>query len=85
LRQAVRLIPPDAPTAASLSVGGNVSTRRIVVNFPTIGPATWVIAGPKTGLDTPRVFQRRLAMLRSSPNWKVVFSRQGVEVFHRVS
>ena len=49
LRDAVDLIPAGVPTSASLSLGGNVSTRPVVVNFPMIGKATWVIVGPQTG------------------------------------
>jgi uncharacterized membrane protein len=85
LRHAVHLIPAGAPTSASLSLGGNVSTRPIVVNFPMIGRATWAIVGPQTGLDSARAYKRRLAELRSSPRWKTVYSSDGVEVFHRIS
>jgi uncharacterized membrane protein len=86
MKRAVMLIPPDAPVSASISLGGNVSERRVVVNFPAVAGADWVIVGPTTQLDidSRTALQPRVRELRSSPNWQRVFSEDGVQVFQRL-
>jgi uncharacterized membrane protein len=84
MHRAIRLIPADAPTSAAQSLGGNVSTRHVLAVFPSVARANWVIVGPLTSIDHREAFHRRLVELRSSPNWKRVFNRSGIEVFQRV-
>jgi uncharacterized membrane protein len=85
MQRAVKLIPPDARVSASISLGGNVSDRRVVINFPDVTTADWVIVGPKTQLDidSRTAFQPRIKELRSSPRWERVFAESGVQVFKR--
>lgn len=83
IRRALHIIPPKAPVSASLSLGGYVSTRREVANFPLIGQARWVIVGRKMSVDSPRRYKRVVARLNASPRWKTAFHSSGVTVFER--
>jgi uncharacterized membrane protein len=95
LRDAVALIPPGAPVAATNEAGAHLSERRRILLFPRLGGplwlggAEWVVAaggtadeGRKT-LWTDRIPQRLAAMERSG-HWREVFDRDGVRVYRRV-
>ena len=84
MRRAVGLIPPDAPVSASLSLGGDVSARRVEIDYPAVAGARWVIVGGLTKLDSPQAFHRRLIQLRSSPHWKTVLDQSGITLFARI-
>jgi uncharacterized membrane protein len=83
MRRAIRLIPPTASVSATQSLGGNVSTRRVIATFPSVSRADWVITGSLTSIDDRRLFKRRIAELRSSPNWVTEFDQSGILVFRR--
>jgi uncharacterized membrane protein len=85
MKRAVKLIPSDASVSASISLGGNVSARRVVLNFPSIAKADWVLIGPTTQLDidSRTALKPRIKELRTNPNWQRVFSESGVQVFKR--
>jgi uncharacterized membrane protein len=87
MKRAVKLIPADARVSASISLGGNVAERRVLLNFPSIGKADWVLIGPTTQLDidSRTALQPRLKELQSDPNWQRVFFDSGVQVFKRRS
>jgi uncharacterized membrane protein len=85
MKRAIELIPPSASVSAAQSLGGNVSTRRVISTFPAVSRADWVITGPLTTIDDRRAFKRRVAELRSSPNWTIEFDRSGIQVFRRRS
>jgi ABC-2 type transport system permease protein len=83
MRRAIRLIPPNASVSAAQSLGGNVSTRRVVAIFPSVARVDWVIIGPLTSIDDRQQFRRRVAELRLSPRWTTEFDRSGIQVFRR--
>lgn len=86
--QALKLIPPGVVVSAGNGFGAHLSDRRRILSFPFVQDATWVIADelqPSYAdrvADTPAATQ--LAWLRGNPDWRLVFSQQGVLVFHRV-
>jgi uncharacterized membrane protein len=85
MKRAVKLIPPDARVSASISLGGNVAERRVLLNFPAVAGADWVIVGPTTqlDLDSRTALKPRIRELEMSPRWQRVFSDSGVQLFKR--
>lgn len=87
--QAVALIPPRAVVSATNSLGAHLSDRRRVLSFPKLSDATWVAADetrPSYGdRPAPLPSARNLVNLRRSPSWRLVFERDGILVFRRVS
>lgn len=82
IRAALKLIPPGVPVSASQTLGAYVSERRSVALFPTLGRASWVIAGAKVE-DDPPTFGRTIRHLRTNKAWKTVFDSAGIVVFER--
>jgi uncharacterized membrane protein len=87
--RAVELVPDRAVVSVSNSLGGHLSARRRVLSFPNLADASWVaVDETQPGyLDrvAPLPFAARLAQLRRNPNWRLVFERDGILVFHRRS
>lgn len=83
MRHARMIIPADAPLSATRSLGGDVSARRVVLVFPAVARADWLLVGPRSPLDQKLAFQHRLGAVRSSRNWQLVFNESGIEVFKR--
>jgi uncharacterized membrane protein len=86
---ALRLIPDGAVVSATNSLGSHLSARRRVLSFPYIEDAQWVAAdetqpGYADRWD-PLATATDLARLRRNPNWRLVFSEDGVLVFRRQS
>ena len=86
-RRAVELVPRDAPVSATNSLGAHLSERRRIFSFPILREATWVAVDTSrlTYLDSLRGERARpaLAALRSDPEWRLVYARDGVLVFRR--
>jgi uncharacterized membrane protein len=87
--RALRLIPGDAVVSATNSLGSHLSDRRRFLSFPVIRDAEWVAAdetqpGYADRWD-PGAAAADLARLRRSPDWRLVFSEDGVLVFRRTS
>jgi uncharacterized membrane protein len=87
--KAVSLVPDGVVLSVSNSLGAHLSARRRVLSFPRILDATWVavderIPGYADRL-APLPYAERIAALRRNPAWRLVFERDGVLVFHRVS
>jgi uncharacterized membrane protein len=85
--RALRLIPADAPVAATNSLGAHLSERRKIFSFPFLDGAEWV-AADETSPGYPDRMQPlptaiRLARLRRDPAWRLVFEEDGVLVFRR--
>jgi len=85
--QALRLIPANAVVSATNSLGGHLSARRRILSFPYVQDATWVAADetqpsyPDRLEPLPTAVQ--LSWLRRNPEWRLVFERDGILVFHR--
>jgi uncharacterized membrane protein len=87
--RALRLIPDDAVVSATNSLGSHLSARRRFLSFPAVRDAAWIAAdetqpGYADRWD-PGATARDLARLRRSPEWRLVFSEDGVLVFKRKS
>ena len=84
---ALRLIPPHAVVSATNTLGAHLSARRRVLSFPYIQDATWVAADetqpgyPDRLEPLPTAVQ--LSWLRRNPEWRLVFERDGILIFHR--
>jgi uncharacterized membrane protein len=85
--RALRLIPDSAVVSATNSLGSHLSGRRRFLSFPYIEDAQWVAAdetqpGYADRWD-PLATATDLASLRRNPDWRLVFSEDGVLVFKR--
>ena len=87
--RALRLIPDGAVVSATNSLGSHLSGRRRFLSFPYIQDAQWVAAdetqpGYADRWDPPATAEA-LVRLRRNPNWRLVFSDDGVLVFKRTA
>jgi uncharacterized membrane protein len=87
--RALSLIPQDAVVSATNSLGAHLSARRRVLSFPFLQDARWIAAD-----ETAPGYADRLAPLptavqlswvRRNPEWRLVFERDGILIFQRVS
>jgi uncharacterized membrane protein len=86
---AVSLVPAGAVVSSTNVLGAHLSARRRVLSLPKLGDATWVVADETRSSYADRVAPlpsaAALARLRESPDWRLVFSEDGVLVFHKSS
>jgi uncharacterized membrane protein len=84
---ALRLIPPHAVVSATNTLGAHLSARRRVLSFPYIQDATWVAADETQPGYADRLAPLptavQLSWLRLNPEWRLVFERDGILIFHR--
>jgi uncharacterized membrane protein len=87
--RALRLIPPHAVVSASNSLGAHLSARRRILSFPYIQDAQWVAADETSPGYADRLAPLptavQLSWLRRNPEWRLVFERDGILIFHRAS
>ena len=85
--QAVSLVPQEAVVSSTNVLGAHLSDRRRVLSLPKLADATWVVADETRSSyadrSAPLPAAAALVRLRQSPDWKLVFSRDGVLVFHK--
>jgi uncharacterized membrane protein len=86
--RAVERIPDDVVVSATNSLGAHLSARERVLSFPYVQDAEWIAADetqPGYGdRIAPLATATRLARLRRSPAWRLVFEEDGVLVFRRI-
>jgi uncharacterized membrane protein len=84
---ALRLIPPHAVVSATNTLGAHLSARRRYLSFPYIQDATWVAADETQPGYVDRLAPLptavQLSWLRRNPEWRLVFERDGILIFHR--
>ena len=84
---AVSLVPPHVVVSATNVLGAHLSARRRVLSLPKLSDATWVAADETRSSYADRVAPvpaaAALVRLRRSPDWQLVFERDGVLVFRR--
>ncbi len=95
LRDAIALVPEDAPVTASNLVGAHLSSRERVYSVPVLGDATWVVvdtdepwvttAGSPILTNHPEVVRSFVRGLERDAAWRKVLERDGVLVFRRAS
>jgi uncharacterized membrane protein len=87
--RALRLIPPHAVVSATNSLGAHLSARRRVLSFPYLQDAQWVAADETAPGYADRLAPLptavQLSWLRRNPEWRLVFERDGILIFHRAS
>ena len=87
--RALRLIPPHAVVSATNSLGAHLSARRRVLSFPYLQDAQWVAADETAPGYADRLAPLptavQLSWLRCNPEWRLVFERDGILIFHRAS
>jgi uncharacterized membrane protein len=86
--RALLLIPDGAVVSATNSLGAYLSARRRFLSFPYVQDAQWIAAdetqpGYADRWD-PLATAKGLARVRRNPEWRLVFSEDGVLVFRRV-
>ena len=89
VERALDRIPGDAVVSATNSLGSHLSGRRRFLSFPHVEDAEWIAAdetqpGYADRWD-PLATATGLARLRRNPQWRLVFSEDGVLVFRRAS
>jgi uncharacterized membrane protein len=89
VERALDRIPGDAVVSATNSLGSHLSDRRRFLSFPHVEDAEWIAAdetqpGYADRWD-PLATAKGLARLRRNPQWRLVFSEDGVLVFKRAS
>jgi len=100
LRQAIAMVPEDAPVASTNRAGSHLSERRYFYSVPHVEDAHWVVLDmvdtwvplppqgeeprPSWGHTDPELIRTLRARLASSKRWTKVFDRDGVLVFRRV-
>jgi uncharacterized membrane protein len=87
--RALKLIPGSAVVSATNSLGAHLSARRRVLSFPYIQDARWIAADETSPGYADRLAPLptavQLSWLRRNPEWRLVFERDGILIFHRVS
>jgi hypothetical protein len=83
------LIPHNVVVSATNSLGAHLSARRRVLSFPYLQDARWVAADESAPGYADRLAPLptavQLSWLRRNPEWRLVFERDGILIFHRVS
>ena len=86
--EALALVPKDAVVSSTNVLGAHLSDRRRVLSLPKLADATWVVADETRSSyadrSAPLPAAAALVRLRQRPDWKLVFARDGVLVFHRL-
>jgi uncharacterized membrane protein len=85
--RALRLIPGHAVVSATNTLGAHLSARQRLLSFPYIQDATWVAADETQPGYADRLAPLptavQLSWLRRNPEWRLVFERDGILIFHR--
>ena len=85
--QAVSLVPKQAVVTSTNVLGAHLSDRRRVLSLPKLADATWAVADETRSSyadrSAPLPAAAALVRQRQIPDWRLVFSRDGVLVFHK--
>ena len=86
---ALHLIPRSAVVSATNTLGAHLSARRRILSFPVIQDARWIAADETSPGYADRLAPLptavQLSWLRRNPEWRLVFERDGILIFHRRS
>jgi uncharacterized membrane protein len=86
--QALHQIPAHAVVSATNSLGAHLSARKRVLSFPYLQDATWIAADETSPGYADRLAPLptavQLSWLRRNPEWRLVFERDGILIFHRL-
>jgi uncharacterized membrane protein len=92
MREALRLVPGDAPVVTTNRLGAHLSERRVIHLFPERANATWAVIDTRDPwlvssgerLDAPR-FEVLLERFERDSAWSLIFEESDVRVYRRVS
>jgi uncharacterized membrane protein len=81
---ALSLIPSGVPVAASNELGGHLSQRRYIYEFPYVRRAHWIVVDINdiTQGDTP-AYKQVVRNYERNRAWRTVFSSHGITVLHK--
>jgi uncharacterized membrane protein len=79
---ALGLVPGGVPVAASNQLGGYLSERRFIYQFPRVRQAHWIVVDVNDPTETGH-FKRYVRQYESAREWRVVFSSHGIAVLRR--
>jgi uncharacterized membrane protein len=92
MREALGLVPTDAPLTATNRLGAHLSARRVIQLFPSHDRARWAVLDARDVWPQPtgtpadgRRFAARLDRLAKDPAWDLIFERADVRVYRRVA
>jgi uncharacterized membrane protein len=101
MREAIDLVPANAPVTATNRLGGHLSARRQIYLFPVRSKAEWAVIDTRDSYsydtyrfgsllvrgDRPgeRPSRNPLTQLERDSSWRAVFDREGVRVYRRQS
>jgi uncharacterized membrane protein len=91
LERAVALVPGSVPVTVTNRAGAHLSARRFVHLFPARDNAQWAVLDTRDPSNTtaswigPIPFATQLVRLERDPSWSLVFDREGVRVYRKVS
>jgi hypothetical protein len=80
---ALGLIPSGVPVAASNELGGHLSERRYIYEFPYIRRARWIVLDINdiTQGDASN-YKKVVRNFERNKAWRIVFSSHGIAVLH---
>jgi uncharacterized membrane protein len=82
--EALAQVPSGVPVSASNQLGGHLSERLRIMIFPVVREASWVVVDRNDPTyKEERGFLRRIARLRHTASWHLVYSSHGVLVFRK--
>jgi uncharacterized membrane protein len=81
---AISLLPGGVPVSASNELGGHLSERRYIYEFPYVRQARWIVVDKNdiTQGDTPN-YKRVIRNYEHDRAWRIVFSSHGIIVLHK--
>ena len=92
MREAIDRVPAGAPVTTTNRLGAHLSARRAIYLFPELRRADWAVldthdawmqvAGEQ--VDVP-LFRELLDRFEQDPGWRLLFDREGVRVYRRLS
>jgi hypothetical protein len=92
MREALALVPSDAPLTATNRLGAHLSARHVIQLFPNHRGANWAALDARDVWPQPtgtaadgRLFRARLARFARDPMWHLIFETAGVRVYRRVT
>jgi len=91
LRDAVLLVPENAPVGTTNRVGSHLSARRYVYSVPYVEGARWLvvdttdpsIAAVPVGYHSPAQLNAFVRSIEQSDEWRRVFARSGIRVYRK--
>lgn len=91
LREAVALVPNDAPVSSTNRIGAHLAARRYLYSVPVVGRAEWIVVDvsdpwiPRVwgGGNDADALERFRERIEREAAWEKVFEREGVLVFRK--